>query len=186
MTFLHRCHPCSPSATRTLPCQPNTAAKSVGKHFVDWSHRGCFRCKFCKLAKMKAAMSFFTDNYNTMCSIHQVYHPQLNLCCHSLWINNTPLRLSAIYLCPASTTVPTPWWTVPLSPSCWLEPCTAELTMAHHAKLAVFWRIFCLDSVLRILNLCLKGTSAYQQSKMNLNLLLSIRIKNPCKFSSET
>lgn len=160
--------PLQPLSYQNLAMSTQYSSKVCWETFCGLITQGCFWCKFCKLAKMKTAMSFFIDNYNTMCSIHQVYHPQLNFWCHSLWINNTPLHLSAIYLCPASTMVPTPGRTVPLSPSCWLEPCTAELTMAHHAKLAVFWRIFCLDSVLRILNLCLKDTSAYQQSKMNL------------------
>lgn len=148
MTSPHRCHPCSPSAARTLPRKPNTAVKSVRKYLVDWSHMGRFWRKLCKLAKVKTAKSFFIENYSTMCSIHHVYHPQLNFCCHSLWIKDTPLHLSAIYVCPASITDTKPWHTVPLSPFCWRGPCRVELTMAHYVKLAVFSRIFCPDSVL--------------------------------------
>lgn len=122
MTSPHRCHPCSPSATRTAPRTSHTAVKPVRKQFVNWSHRGRFWCKLCKLAKMKTAKSFLRVNYCIMCSIHHAYHPQLNFWCYSLWVNNTSLHLSAIYLCPTSITDTKPWHTVPLSPFCWLEP----------------------------------------------------------------
>lgn len=150
MTSPHKCHPCSPSATRTLPRKSNTAGKPIRKQAVDSSHGGHFWCKLHKVAETKTANSFFIENYITMCSIHYV--------CYSVWINNAPLHLSAIYLCPASITDMKPWHAVPRSPFCWQAPCTTELNVAHYAKLAVFSRIFCPEFVLRISNLCLKDT----------------------------